>query len=328
MHRFEILSDEEKVERYERLARKALAAYGMPEASLRLVDEGRNVRFEVRLPQVEGRYALRICHPEQNRSALLRELLWLAALGKDTALSIPEPILTRSGEILRTVSVEGVPGTRPCLLQRWVEGTALDRRLSPGFMEKAGVFLARLHRQAETFQWPSEFAPPPPDPARSEGLLDEALFRRQGAEEATTLFRQAAPGIRQTLDALGAGREVAGAIHGNPRLRNLRVLHGEIGAVGFDRCRWSYYLVDVIAFLEDLEGRKEEEALRDAFLTGYGSEKPLPVGWQDQSGPLAVLATIEELQRTLSGADEVGKAPLSRSIAERIARLRGLCARA
>ena len=106
MHRFYELPEEERVNLYVRLARKALGAYGLEESAVRCLKHSGAAVFEI--AGAGARYALRLCHPDQPLDALQRELLWLSAVRRDTSLEVPEPILARTGDLFRMASIEGV----------------------------------------------------------------------------------------------------------------------------------------------------------------------------------------------------------------------------
>jgi Ser/Thr protein kinase RdoA (MazF antagonist) len=96
MDRFEQLPESEKLDRYTRLARKALSAYGLDEARLAYLGGPTDATFEVTTGDASRHYALRICSRDRSPDELQREILWLTALRRDTDLTVPEPILTMS----------------------------------------------------------------------------------------------------------------------------------------------------------------------------------------------------------------------------------------
>ena len=114
---FDELPPAERLHRMERLARKALTAYRLEEAELTLVSAEPSTLFHVR-DRSGGRFALRIGPPGQEGDHIRLELQWLSALRRDTALIVPEPILSSAGDPLQHLSTRGVPGFRFCVLFR------------------------------------------------------------------------------------------------------------------------------------------------------------------------------------------------------------------
>jgi len=114
----------DQADSYERLARKGLSAYGLADAELSLISQKGRIVFSVIDNDPEGGeiYALRICGRGESREQLMREFLFLEGLRRSLDLNVPEPILTRKGELFRSVSTPGVSGFRLVCLLRWVAG--------------------------------------------------------------------------------------------------------------------------------------------------------------------------------------------------------------
>ncbi len=79
------------------LAARALPAWGLADASLRLLNHGYNTTF--RVDAADGRrFALRVnMIPTKTEAHLLAEVAWLAALSAETDLQVPTPQRTRDG---------------------------------------------------------------------------------------------------------------------------------------------------------------------------------------------------------------------------------------
>src|SRR5438046_90382 len=89
---FASLSHRAQVCRMTELARTALAAYPLSGLRLRLQAHRFNTTFRVFAPGGD-QYLLRIPRPSQISFEEARsELLWLAALRKETPLQVPEPV--------------------------------------------------------------------------------------------------------------------------------------------------------------------------------------------------------------------------------------------
>ena len=122
------------------LGRTALGAYPLVDPRMRLVGDMENTTFRVEAfeadpdqasppPGRRERFLLRVHRPQRHGryvdtvAAIRSELLWLTALRADTDLLVPEPLLTRGGEVTVTVSSSAVPETRTCSVLRWMDGS-------------------------------------------------------------------------------------------------------------------------------------------------------------------------------------------------------------
>src|SRR5215207_11187140 len=122
MRSFADLGQRGQVGRLKQLAQAALEQYDLDIARLTPLVHAENTTF--RLDGADGaRYVLRITRPGKNTLEGVRsEMNWLAALRRDTDLSVPEPVPTRDGALLTVAAAPGLPTPHICTLLRWVEG--------------------------------------------------------------------------------------------------------------------------------------------------------------------------------------------------------------
>ena len=267
------LSGTEKVERYERLARKALTAYGLEEAELRYLGESSNVMFRVQTDN--SRWALRICPPGRDHKLLMRELLWLVSLCRDTDLDVPEPVIMRSGDLFHSVSMPGLSGFRACMLFRWVKGQFEDD-LTVEHLKAMGILTAKLHKHAETFRWPEEIEPVRVSPEAVIGSIPmEALKARYSRDDAGLLC-DTIPLIQQAVLSLGAGSDVCGVIHGDLRPGNVLFHEGVARLIGFECIQWNHYAYDIATAFGTLSGSSDIDELKEAYISGYLTIRHLP----------------------------------------------------
>ncbi len=300
MDRLERIPESERSERYARLARKALSAYGLAEARLTSLGEAENVTFEVKTGDPSRHYALRICGPDHDPDALRREILWLTAICRDTDLVVPEPILTTEGELVRRVSIAGVSGFRSCVLLRWVDGESRDRKLAPEHLRGVGRLTATLHSHAETFRWPEELTPPRRNATLMSEVLDERLLRTRYSADQLDVFRHAIERISVAMSTLRDGPRVAGVIHGQLGPRRLLFHGGEARAIGFDRCRWGYYVYDLATIRSHVAGREAGDELVAALFDGYRSLRDLPEDVERHLPVFSALRSIDRIQSNLA----------------------------
>jgi len=247
---------------YARLARKGIAAYGLADAQLSLISHRRRIVFSVIDDDPDGRevYALRICDRDQSRGGLMREFLFLEELRRGSDLNVPEPVLTRKGELIQSLSTPGISGFRLVCLLRWVAGRPVP---IDDWTEKhasaVGRMIGEIHRCSEGFDWPSELKPPESDAERIPPLPDRVPpSKREALERATKLARRA-------LASLTSDRNERGIIHADLVSEHILFSKAGVGAIGFSSCRAGYYLYDLASIALELE-----EPLREALIAGYG----------------------------------------------------------
>lgn len=288
---------------YEQLARKALATFGLETADLLCLSSRQNVVFRVQTEH--GRWAIRICPPEQDRKALMRELLWLVALNLDTDLGVPEPVLTPSGELYQTVSMRGLSGFHAFALLRWVKGQ-LAEEVAEDHLRALGRFTGSLHRHAQSFDWPEEFAA---DRWWLDSLEERMRSLRRAVREPgkrmETVLR-ALPVVQRALSTLGHGRDAVGAVHGDLGFHHVLFHEGSARAISFKTVHWNYYALDIAASLRPIRLKPQADDLLRAYVDGYTGIRPLPCDLDAHLPTLEVLQAVLQLERIL-------RAPASRS---------------
>jgi Ser/Thr protein kinase RdoA (MazF antagonist) len=323
MGRLERFSEPEAAGRFERLARKALSAYGLEEARLRDLRAANHSAFEASTGDPARHYALRILGPDADVEQLERETLWLTALCRDTDLAVPEPMLSLDGQLVRKVAIAGVHGVRPSILLRWVDGSSLDEELAPDRLYDVGRSLATLHTHAETFRWPEELTPPRRNATLMSEVLDEQLLGTHLEEAELDLFRGAIERIAETMACLRDGSEVAGTIHGDLHRRSvLFTEEGDVRLIGFDRCRWGYYAYDLAVVQSWIERREAAQEMLDALDEGYRGVRHLSDEVQRSVPTFAALRSIDRIHATLGQPERT--AAVERALAADVETLRGI----
>ena len=271
------------------------------------------------------RTGARLRSPEVLRS----QLLWLSALGRETALLVPEPVPTRDGSLLGRVSTDDISCRQQSQLSRWrsrrgedqdlAEGPRMPRNfvllrwvpgehkrgrdLKPDNVSLVGSYVARLHRHAEGYEVAEEAILPRWDwewpfgegaPLWSEG---KAFY----SEREIAAFREASRRVREDLGRLGEGGEVFGLVHRDLTLDNLLFGKETVGAMDFDLCGLGYYLFDLHtlrAFLKTHHGDRLEP-LWEAFVEAYQRERPVPEDLQRHLLTFEVMQKVAAVNRQL-----------------------------
>jgi Ser/Thr protein kinase RdoA (MazF antagonist) len=297
------LPEAERIERYERLARKALAVYALEDSDLRFMGWTSNIVFRVQTD--DGRWALRICPPDTDHNAIMRELLWLVAIGRDTRLSVPEPVIMRSGELFRSVSMPGISGFHPCMLFRWVKGQFADE-ITAQHLRAVGHVTATLHQHARSFRWPEEIALPSAPLISIAESLSETATRHASSEDLETL-QEAVSAIRRVTRSLGDEPSVFGTIHGDLQRGNILFHEGEARPIDFECVQTNFYGYDIAATLRELMPRANLEELKNAYFEGYSAVRPLPCNPDEHLPAFFAMHELARMVRSLREAPhEIG----------------------
>jgi Ser/Thr protein kinase RdoA (MazF antagonist) len=242
------------------------------------------------------RYALRLHRPGARRSDhTLAELTFLADVHAGLAaerITVPTPVPATDGRLVVSLTLpQETSGDAPveahCDLLTWVDGKV--RRPGSGLgargVYQLGRALAHLHRAAENYTPPTEFALPTWDAAAMftaehspyySGPLDEFL-----SGEDLALFEAVAAQTAAIFTELGYGSDSFGLIHNDFILGNCHPVRRrphswDIGVLDFDDCGWGHYLYDLAPLMGNLSDYAHFEELKRAFLTGYRIVRPLP----------------------------------------------------
>jgi Ser/Thr protein kinase RdoA (MazF antagonist) len=323
MKAFQLLSFRGQLQRLGLLAQRALAEYPLAVAQLTPLKHEHNTTF--RVTTVNGQqYMLRIHRPGQHTpEAIQSELLWLAALRRDTDLAVPDPIPNRDGELLTQMAADGIPEARTCVLLRWLPGRFQDQYLKPVHLERVGRFTARLHEYTTGWQPPGLFVrgrvdvltadargkpfylatdgrkennlvPDEADAARSIAMVSDLLSAQAGRTVARGI-----EAVRSMVKPLGNNPQVFGLIHADLHQENYFFHQGRVCAIDFDDCGWGFYLFDVTVTLWEIEKLPGYPALREAYLAGYRSVRPLPLEHENYLGTFTALRQMQILMWVL-----------------------------
>ncbi len=274
------MSHRAQLHREHNIAEAALARYRIREARLTLLTHNFNTVY--RVDSAAGRFVLRIQEPNTlDAPTIGSELAWLAALRHDTDLAVPQPLPNDAGELLTALQPQGMP-PRHIALFRWMDGQIVGKATTPARLFKVGMLMATLHRHAQSFIPPSPFTRPRWDWARmfgagsvfGSGRIDPLL-----ADEDRPAFAEASAVVRRAMEELGEGSEAFGLIHSDLHSWNYLYQRGEIKAIDFEICGWGHWILDLAVTIEALAGPRKA-AMRDAFLSGYTSVRPLPAGFE------------------------------------------------
>ncbi|MEM7125557.1 MAG: phosphotransferase [Chloroflexota bacterium] len=311
MKPFETLTKRGQLSRLKQLGLNALKAYEIDEPHFTPLRHEDNTTFRLQTDRGE-QYVLRIHrHPKKTSEMVRSEMMWLDALHQEDGLIVPEPLPTRDGDLLTSASADGVPESRVCVLFRWVPGRFFDDSLRPVHLTRVGAFMARLQQFGATFDPPEGFVrgrldhlcgkpdgisdslarqqvDNPEDEAVAIQLVSDVFSPEEGA-----LISAYIEQVRAAQRSIGYGADVFGLIHGDLHQENYLFHQGQVRAIDFDDCGYGHYLYDMAVTLNNVHWRDDAPELRQAFLDGYRSVRPLSA---EHEAHLDLLIYLREIQ--------------------------------
>ncbi len=280
MKDFYELTNRGRALRLRRVALAALDHYDLEVDCVRLVSNAFNGIFRV---DTHGgkKYILRVCLPEggHNLKEVRSEMMWLAALQRDTDLGVPQPQPTRDGELATTVELAEVPGPRHCVVFGWVPGPDLADRLTVENVFKLGKLVARLHHHALSFSPPEGFCIKTADgvfPFGEPVILFDDAYRQYMPSERRDVFQVAMERVEKAIEDLYADKRGLRVLHYDLHQWNVKVFRGKLYPFDFEDMMWGYPVQDIAITFYYLQGHEQVLALREAFRRGYVQHSEWP----------------------------------------------------
>ena len=265
---------------YERIAKAALNHFAVVEGELRFLGHSGNVTFYVEAP--EEKFLLRIHQAFsglqddiwQRPDIIESELLWLAALRRDTNVIVQEPVQNLEGRWVTQVLADDTQDVFYCSLLRWIDGYVCDTHRTPQQAHQLGSLMAQLHRHSSQWKLPHNFVRPIFDenrlraalsalyPAVSYGLISPEHYR---------MLTVATQKIESMMKTLGQAQDIWGLIHADLHESNYLFHNEQIRPIDFARCGFGYYLYDIAESIQHLLPQ-----VRPSFFQGYQTIRKLP----------------------------------------------------
>ncbi len=269
----------------EKRAAEILPQWKLPHITPVLVKYRENAVF--RVARLDGGLAgLRLHRPGYHDEHSLRsEMLWMRAL-HEAGLAVPEPIATVDGDLIVRVEINEDIVQHADLLN-WLPGRPLGETGKPldfsldeqkTLFHRVGATMARLHAVSDGWTLPDNFRRPS---WNADGILGEKPVwgRFWDCDVLTEDQRQTLSALRETLSGTLQRLERRGAdyglIHADLVRENILVNGDVVSFIDFDDAGFGWRMFDLATAL--LKNRREPqyEALRDALIAGYRSERPM-----------------------------------------------------
>lgn len=276
---YSVLSVRGQARRLRELALNALAYYELDVVHLRLVTNDMNGIFRVDTRDGQ-KYILRVTLPEggHNLDHVAAEMDWLAALVRDTDLSVPRPLPAKDGSLVVEAGAGGVPEARLCAIFSWVSGNDLAEDMSAVNIYKLGELMARLHTHALTFHPLSELfllrfdrVFPFPEPV----VLFDEQFSPLFPAARRAVYERAIVWVQESIDRLKASGEPMRILHGDLHQWNVLNARGVLSPIDFEDLMLGWPVQDIATTLYYFDSRSFVD-MYSAFQEGYTRHSPWP----------------------------------------------------
>jgi Ser/Thr protein kinase RdoA (MazF antagonist) len=261
-----------------RLAQAALAQQGVRVGRLRWMGEHSNYLFRCDTTTGE-RLVVRVCLPDGRSDAELdSELAWLAALARDTDLTVPV------ARFSTRVVLPDLPAGGRCIAFEWVQGRHCEQRPSRRLVANLGRVLATLHAHARRFHPSAGFTRPTLDIdylTWADSWHAAQLARRPIDPAIQRLLGEVAARVQAVLAQLSTDPAVHGLVHADLHLGNVLDHHGQARPLDFDDAAWGHYALDLAITVDSVP-----EPLHPVLLGGYRTVRPLPDGYLEHTEAL------------------------------------------
>jgi AraC-like DNA-binding protein len=289
---------------YEKTTKEALKSYQIQTKSTQFISERGEAVYKV-IDTGSKPYCLKLYKNKSKANLINSELEWVAALARDTDITVPEPYKNIHGGYVTVIGGVG------CTLSKWLEGRAgAHNNDMPGgikfvwalFFEHEPInehedkeealsyikVLGKMHRHSSEWTPPAGFERPVneftdgklADITAGLDLLDTKIYGKDHIE----IIKQAAKKAFAKMKTFEKNKMTWGLIHGDYGWCNFVSYNQEICPIDFAGCGYDYYLADVALALHFVAPNK-----RKFFLDVYSQYFPLPDDYVSQLETFTVL---------------------------------------
>lgn len=282
------------------VAQLALAEYDLaPDSSLQLLNLSENATYLVTDAGTGARSILRVHRqnyhlPDQIES----ELDWLAALRRDSDVTVPTVLPARDGRRLVTVQADGT--ARHVVHFGMVAGAEPDEgALTLDDFHTLGRITAALHDHVHSWARPAGFGRFAWDWEHSLGDVPR-WGRWQEAEGVGVaehrILERAQDLLRRRLQDYGTAPDRYGLIHADLRLANLLVDPAAAGSgvtvIDFDDCGFGWYFYDFGTAVSFIEHDPALPEWQESWIAGYRSRRELRAEDEDMLASFVLLRRL------------------------------------
>jgi Ser/Thr protein kinase RdoA (MazF antagonist) len=262
-------------------ARRALAAWGWPNAALSLVLYANNAVFRFQTPETTG--GLRVYRPgKRPRPEIEAEWAWLGYLQPRLAGQVPRQLTP-----IYTGHLPDEPNPVYAVAWAWLPGRGVQpAELTPATAARFGAFLARLHTVA--IGWREGASQTDIDRPRLDyaGLFGKNSPYNPGdgavhiSEASQRVLDAVAARVERVMATLDTAPNTFGLIHGDFIYKNTLWDGERVRVVDFEDCGYGYYLYDLATPLLFYKALPAYAALKQALWDGYTGVRPIPADYR------------------------------------------------
>ncbi|MGD8149951.1 phosphotransferase enzyme family protein [Ornithinimicrobium sp. Y1694] len=265
------LDEASQIEALRRVALAAAEEFGLEVARMEVALHAYNTTFRVDTP--DGRIALRVGTNSRSTAEHLRgQQAWQHALATQTAVSVPDPLRTVTGEWFAQVPSAELGRDALATASTWLPGPDIGGDLDPEQSRALGSAMAQLHDHAQVWRVPADASLP----SQAGVLLGEedllSGWPGFGEEEREVVASALARGD-EAISRVWAGQDLV-PIHADLHGGNLKWHEGRLAIFDFDDARLAVPALDLANatfYLREPSG-ESEAALRE----GYAAVRELP----------------------------------------------------
>lgn len=268
-----------QVRRLRTLATKALAQYPIKVKSIKFIHHGENTTFRV-LSTSNQTYLLRVHRNDYHtKAAIIEEMAWLSHLAKK-GLSVPNPVLSKKGNLVETLEHEDIGGSRNCSVFEWIHGYFLDKSIKPKHMFEVGQLLGDFQNNTPKGKtknrqyWTAEgLVGPNPKFGSLDNLADVS------AKQQRTLTNARKSILKKLIQFEKKYPKKQGLIHADLHFGNILVTGKNLGAIDFDDCGYGFFAYDLALpyiSMQNYLGEKKKHLFPEykrALINGYKTKR-------------------------------------------------------
>lgn len=266
------------------VARLALQAYGLGDASYTFLQHSENVTFKVDTP--DGGRLLRIHTPRStlmgghgtNIGMVNSEMVWLNALRSETDLPVQQPIRNLDEQFVACIA----KGKRKfnCTLLEWLDGSPYRRELeNEESAAQLGALVGKLHRFSGEWHAPAGFIRPKRNTAYFKKALDALKITIEDGRASYRDIKNLETAIETLTQIIRPMRKKngvpVGLLHGDLHKGNFLYHQGQIRLIDFSMSAMGSYMFDLGVCFSDMN-----PVLHPVFLAEYQKEMPLPQNYE------------------------------------------------
>lgn len=270
---------------------------------------GYSGQAEVKLLTISENATFLVTDADSNKNAVFRvhrpayhtiteiesELQWIKDLRATNTVDTPEPLAKTDGTYIATFTYEGEEFAVVSFAFMDGQEPRPSDPLEEGFVI-LGAISARLHKHAQTWNFPANFQRKTWDYDAALGTIaywGDWRDARGLDAEGIAIIEQACAKIKHNLEAYGQTKDNFGLIHADLRLANLLIKGEQLGVIDFDDCGIGWFMYDFASAISFFEESPEIPKLQRSWLEGYKKERDLSQADED------MLATFIMYRRIL-----------------------------